>query len=141
MIAGLRRLFALQTRPNGNVAMARVLVIDDDAEMRSMLRQLLDEQGHDVIEARDGKRGSELYATHAIDVVITDIFMPDKDGLETIVDLRKQFPDAKIIAISGQLSRHNMLPVATALGACRTIAKPFQPQELIEAVWEVLSRD
>ena len=68
------------------------------------------------------------------DIVITDIYMPDKDGLEALMELRRDFPEVKVIAISGGVSKQNILQVASALGACRTLVKPFEPAELLQVV-------
>lgn len=118
--------------------MRSIVVIEDDAELRRMLQQLLAAAGYEVRTAEDGKQAGALYQTKAPDLVITDIYMPNKDGLEVIMDLRASFPQTKVIAISGQLTRKNMLPVALTLGAVRTLPKPFEPDELLQTVKEVL---
>ena len=81
--------------------MARILVIDDDNEVREMICTLLARQGHEVTQAADGQAGIHSYRNHPVDLIITDLFMPVKEGLETIVDLRREFPNLRIIAISG----------------------------------------
>lgn len=120
--------------------MASVLVIDDDEMVRSMLLRTLARGGHEAIGARDGLEGVALFRETPSDVVITDIFMPNKEGLATIMELRRAFPDIRIIAISGGGARASLdvLPVAEALGACRTLRKPFTPQEVLDLVREVL---
>jgi CheY-like chemotaxis protein len=81
--------------------MSRILLIDDDDQFRGMLRQALRPEGYEVVEARDGKEGLIRFRTAAIDLVITDILMPEQEGLQTIRELRAEFPAIKIIAISG----------------------------------------
>lgn len=120
--------------------MARILIIDDEAPVRNMLRQMLEKEGYEVAEAEDGKVGMRRYAEHPPDLVITDILMPEKEGIETILALRKADPGVKIIAISGggRTGRLDVLPVAKAFGALRTLAKPFTRDELLGAVRSVL---
>ena len=117
--------------------MRSILVIEDDSELRQMLQQILLAAGYEVRTAEDGKQAASLYQTRPPELVITDVYMPNKDGLEVIMELRASFPQTKIIAISGQLTKKNMLPVALTLGAARTLSKPFQPQELLQVVEEV----
>lgn len=121
--------------------MALILVIEDVDEVRSVLRRMLEAEGHEVVEAADGGTGIEQYRKKAADLVITDIIMPDKEGLETIRELRRDFPKVKIIAVSGggRIGPHDYLDLAERFGAQRTIKKPFDQKELIEAVNEVLS--
>ena len=118
--------------------MRSILVIEDDANLRLLLEQLLTAAGYNVRTAADGKQGASLCLATPPDLVITDIYMPNRDGLEVIMDLRQHCPQTRIIAISGQITTKNMLPAASTLGAARTLAKPFQPQELLAAVEEVL---
>jgi CheY-like chemotaxis protein len=119
--------------------MYRILVIDDDEDMRSLLQAML--RKYSVLQAANGREGMEVFRTHAPDLVITDLIMPEKEGIETIVELRREQPEAKIIAISGGggcLGR-DYLCFAQQLGVKRTLSKPFRPQELLQAVEEVLS--
>lgn len=118
--------------------MRSILVIEDNAEMRLMLQETLAQAGYEVRAAEDGRQATSLCRNKAPDLVITDIYMPNKDGLEMIMELRANFPRTKIIAISGQITHKNMLPVAATLGAIRTMAKPFQPAELLKVVEEIL---
>ena len=94
--------------------MARILIIDDDEQVRRYLRKILEAQGHEVVAASDGKLGIELCREEPTDLIITDIFMPEKEGLETIGELRRDYPDVKIIAISGGGRTGNLdfLPLA-----------------------------
>lgn len=120
--------------------MALILVIDDDERLRETARRILESRGHSVVEAEDGMDGLKAIAEQTPDLVITDIFMPGQDGIETIIALRKRFPGLKIIAISGGSSGGvlNILEDAEMLGATRSIPKPFTPRELIAAVSDVL---
>jgi len=120
--------------------MARILVIDDEPQIRSLLRQMLEREGHDVEDAADGKAGLQLFREHPADLVITDILMPEKEGLETIRELRRDFPDTPAIAISGggTFDPDLCLNLASKLGASEVIQKPFLKRELLEAVRRTL---
>lgn len=120
--------------------MATVLVIEDDEQIRLILRQVLEEEGYDVLEARDGIEGTRVYRERSPDLVITDMVMPEKDGIETIADLRSISPVAKIIAISGgdRLGPEPYLATAKGLGAANVFTKPFMIRELLEAVKRAL---
>lgn len=122
--------------------MAHILLIDDDPVMRTMIRETLEEAGHRVVEAPEGEKGIRLYRQRPVDVVITDIFMLGKEGLETIQELKRDFPDVKIIALSGGGVKENFdfLAMAEAFGALRTFKKPFSLKELLEAVAELLDQ-
>jgi DNA-binding NtrC family response regulator len=117
--------------------MARILVIDDDEQIRDLLLLTLERAGHEVVAAANGEEGTRLYRSQKQDLVITDILMPEKEGIMTIFELRHDFPDVKIIAISGGgqfgPSSH-YLEMAKHIGALLTIAKPFDSKELLEAV-------
>ena len=117
-----------------------MLLVDDDPDVRSVLRRVLESEGYRVDEAGDGRTATELYREHTPEVVITDIFMPEKDGLEVVRELRLLAPDAKIIAISGggDNVETRMLGAATLFGAQRTLFKPIRPRELLSAVEELL---
>ena len=117
--------------------MKRILVIDDDVQMRRMLRQLLERAEYEVIEAADGDTGIELHRHEPMDLIITDLIMPKKDGMETIIELKRDFPDVKIIAISGgsrAMDPKDYLHYATQHGVVHTLTKPFDPQEMLDAV-------
>ncbi len=116
--------------------MARILVFDDDPEMREAVRGILEEAGHEVEEAPDGEHGMQLYREQPSDIVITDIRMPQKTGNETIMELRSEFPYVKIIAMSGggTVGADLYMQVARKLGADFAITKPFAPDELLSAV-------
>jgi CheY-like chemotaxis protein len=123
--------------------MATILVIDDDAAMRRLMVRTLGTGAHTLFEAQNGQEGLQLVGRHKPDVVVTDILMPQKEGIETIREIRELAPDIRIIAVSGGGSAHNLmfLDIAKAFGADIALAKPFRPSQLLEAVEEVLRRD
>ncbi|HET6673737.1 MAG TPA: response regulator [Nitrospiraceae bacterium] len=117
--------------------MSSVLVVDDEDAVRRLIRETLGQAGYQVSEARDGKEGLLRYRQTPADLVIMDILMPDQDGLESILTLRREFPAAKIIAITGgsdMIGILNFLDVAKMLGARRTLQKPFDMNHLLDAV-------
>ncbi|HLJ20796.1 MAG TPA: response regulator [Stellaceae bacterium] len=121
--------------------MANILVIDDDEAMRRFVALALGRQGHAVAEAADGAEALKIMGERAIDLVITDLLMPETDGIETIMELRRLYPATKIIAISGggeYQSGKGFLRAAESLGADRTLMKPFQFQQLLPAVQALL---
>jgi len=122
--------------------MARILVIDDEAPVRDILRQILEREGHEVVDAPEGAIGLKLFYENPTDLIITDILMPEKEGIEIILELRKTAPGVKIIAISGggRTGKLDVLPIAKSFGALRTLAKPFERQELLAVVREVLGQ-
>lgn len=121
--------------------MPKVLIIEDRADIRSVLRRQLEPAGYEVREAEDGVQGLKQYEEEAADVVVLDLFMPVKDGLETIRDLRRYDPDAKIVAISGGGSHANMgmLQAAMHMGAAKALLKPIRREELLATLSEVLA--
>lgn len=128
--------------------MKRILVIEDDVQHRRMLKNLLEEAGYEVVEASDGEVGLRLYHQQPCHLVITDIFMPEKEGLETIRELKNQFPTVRIIAISGGGMRGNYagspgadtaLEAAKAFGADRTLLKPINIQPFLAMVDDLFS--
>ncbi len=120
--------------------MARILVIDDEELVRVSLRKILETAGHDVVEAPDGQEGLERYRENPTDVVITDIIMPHIEGLETIQTLKQEYPDVKIIAISGggAIDKNTLLTWAAKIGAQLVVAKPFKSKEIVDAVRRAL---
>lgn len=117
--------------------MPSVLVVDDQDQVRQLIRETLEQAGYEVEEACDGKEGLDRYRVRSTDLVIMDILMPDQDGLETIMTLRQEFPDIRIIAMTGgsdTVGIPNFLDVAKMLGARRTLQKPFELKVLLEAV-------
>ena len=122
-------------------AKTRVLIVDDDPSIRNFLQMLLEVEGYEVFSAIDGNDALAVQREHPAAIVVIDIFMPHAEGIETIVKLREEFPQAGIIVMSGGGARSGVdyLAVARELGAARTLKKPFGPQELIDAVLEVRS--
>lgn len=120
--------------------MAQILLIDDDDLLRGVVAKALAYAGHTVVQARDGQQGVELSRVTAADIVITDLVMPVQEGVETIVQLRREHPGLPIIAISGGVSNSDLyLEIAKKIGAKRVLPKPFTPQELIAVINEVLA--
>jgi DNA-binding response OmpR family regulator len=116
--------------------MADILLVDDDAELRLGLRLNLERFGHRVAEAGGGRDALEFFRTNAAEVVVTDLFMPDRDGFEIITEMNRKWPYLPIIAMSGggRLAPGINLRIAARLGAKRVLAKPFSVSELNEAV-------
>lgn len=123
--------------------MARILVIDDEADFRETLRATLEQAGHEVLEAGNGVEGIRMHRAESPELIITDIIMPEMEGIETILELRRHDPAAKIIAISGggRLRMTDFLSAARKLGAVTTLAKPFRRDQLLEAVQQSLTGD
>jgi CheY-like chemotaxis protein len=119
--------------------MSRILLVDDDPMVRDTLSRILQRAGHEVTTAQNGREGLKLYAEIAPEIVITDILMPDKEGIETITTLRKHSRTVPIIAISGggRISNADLLDYATTFGATRTLHKPILPEDLLRTVKEV----
>jgi len=117
--------------------MPSVLVVDDQDQVRQLIRETLEQAGYEVEEARDGKEGLDRYRARSTDLVIMDILMPDQDGLEAIMTLRREFPDTRVIAMTGgsdTIGVLNFLDVAKMLGARRTLQKPFELKVLLDTV-------
>lgn len=121
--------------------MPRILIIDDEKEIREMLRQKLEPEGYQVETAPNGKVGLRIQEEDPCDLVITDIFMPEKEGIETIRELRRDFPEVKIIAMTGgfRYGPEELLEAARMLGAHRTLSKPFKLKEMQQAIDELLA--
>ena len=117
----------------------RVLVVDDDPGIRNFLRMLLELEGYVVATVGNGLEALEAQRRDPAAIVLTDIFMPDVEGMETIVKLREEFPHAKIIVMSGggAYGGADYLALARELGAARSLKKPFAPQDLIDAMREI----
>ena len=118
----------------------RVLIIDDDEQIRVLLQQMMEWAGFDVMVAENGKVAMLKQSAHPADLVITDLIMPEQEGLETISRLKKEYPDIKIIAISGggRIGPEAYLPAALELGADKVFSKPFDVQEIVSTVRELL---
>ncbi|MBT6500704.1 MAG: response regulator [Deltaproteobacteria bacterium] len=120
--------------------MGRILIVDDDVDVLDMLGQTLEREGYEVVSAANGKEGVRLYREDPVDLVITDIIMPEKEGIETIMELKRAFPDVKIIAISGGglVDPEGYLSMAKQLGARYTFSKPVEREDLLKAVRELI---
>jgi DNA-binding response OmpR family regulator len=116
--------------------MAKILVIEDDVLVRNMVDKVLRHGGYDVVMAEDGVRGMNSFRSERPDLVLTDIIMPEREGIATIVEMRRECPDAKIIAMSGggRIGSADFLGMAKKLGANDIIPKPFLPQELLRRI-------
>ena len=120
--------------------MASILLVEDDDQLRAMLKLLLTSSGYEVWEAPNGTRVGDIYEQQRIDLIITDLVMPETEGLEVIMELRRRDPDVRIIAMSGgRLGRaEEYLKIAQKAGAQLTLSKPFGNEEFLEAVRSAL---
>ena len=121
--------------------MAKIIVIDDEPSILLMLKKMLEKAGHEVDIALNGSDGFELFEKFKPDLIITDIIMPQKDGLEVVLELRRKHPDLKIIAISGggRIHPEGYLPSAKHFGADLIFQKPLVQKELLQAVSNLLN--
>jgi DNA-binding response OmpR family regulator len=119
---------------------ARILVIDDDLQLRSLLRLMLEGAGHEVTEAANGAQGVRAFRRRPADVVLCDLIMPVQEGLETIRELKADFPAVCVVAMSGGCPGGglNFLPFAAKFGAAATLPKPFAMHELLGVVGNLL---
>ncbi len=123
-------------KPDGN-HMTNILIIDDEPQIRLVLRELFELEGYTVTEASNGSEGVALYHKKQTDLIITDLFMPDQEGLETIYKLKKEYPMIKIIAMSGGGGMgypQSHLESARLLGAIATFAKPVRRETLLKTI-------
>lgn len=121
--------------------MTRILIIEDERQVRDVLKQMLEKTGYEVDTAEDGRKGLERFRKHPAELVITDILMPNKNGLETIEELIGLNPELPIIAISGGGPGEKAqfaLDVAKMCGAVRVLAKPFSRKEILETITDLL---
>lgn len=123
--------------------MARILIIDDQPAIRTALRAILEREGHAVTEAVDGHVALRHFAGDPTDLVITDVFMPNMDGIEFLTRVKGAFPEARIVVMSGggSLSKEEVLADAGSLGALATLPKPFTSDELTHVVAQALAVD
>lgn len=123
--------------------MARILVVDDQRDMRQSVRRVLSRMGHEVVEAADGREALAALATPAIDLVVTDLNMPEMDGIELILSVTDRWPSMPIIAISGggMLPKELLLDNAAVLGALTTLPKPLDLEALQDAVAAALGEE
>ncbi len=120
--------------------MKTILLVDDDELFGDMLKKTLLHLGYTVLRARNGNEALQLYDPAVVDLVLTDLIMPDKEGIELILELRRAHPTVKFIAMSGggRNSPEDYLDIARRLGAVTTLTKPFQQDELVEALRKAL---
>lgn len=119
--------------------MPRILLIDDDATVREVIATALIYAGHAVVQADGGRQGAKIFRAEPTDLVITDLVMPDREGLETIMALARERPNVPIIAMSGGMRSPVYLALAAKLGAHRTLAKPFTADALLRVIDELLA--
>ncbi|NYZ12135.1 response regulator [Azospirillum sp. RWY-5-1] len=122
--------------------MPSALIIDDESMVRLALRQMLERQGFDILEASDGEEGLRLFATRPVELVVCDLIMPRSDGISTIMNIRRISSRVKIIAISGGGRSHalELLNVAEQMGADHILEKPFTRIQLLDAISHCLPR-
>ncbi len=119
--------------------MPRILIMEDDAQIQLMLKGALEDEGYEVRVTSNGKEGKQCWQKEPFDLVITDLFMPEKEGFETIRELRRESPNTKIIAISGGIRDYvDILEIAERLGANRTFGKPVSLPDFLKSVEEML---
>ena len=123
--------------------MAQILIIDDEEPIRIVFRDILERAGYEVEEAADGEQAIIVQRDNPADIIIADIIMPKKEGIETIMELRREFPGVPIIAISGggQIPAEECLYLARRSGAAYTFIKPVSPQELLSAITAIIATD
>lgn len=116
--------------------MPRILLLDDETQLRELLKEVLSAEGYDVIASGDGNLTRDASVVRDVDVVVTDVMMPNFDGLEVVRSVRRHAPNVKIIAMSGggRTVSQDFLPVAGKLGADRLLYKPFSPFDLVEEI-------
>ena len=122
--------------------MLRVLVIDDEAMVRKIVRKMLERSGHNVVEAENGKLGIEQLKSASFDLVITDIIMPQMEGIETLINVKRERPGTQVIAMSGggRTGNVDFLQTAQKLGAAAILHKPFTMNSLAGAVEEACGK-
>jgi len=134
-----------KTLPPGEegAEMRKILIIDDDEQILPMLAHAMELAGYAAVTALDGREGQRLLEKQHFDLVITDLIMPEREGMETITYIKKNFPAIKIIAISGggRIGPETYLPPALELGADRAFAKPFAIEDLTAAVRQLLGEE
>ncbi len=134
------RPFKLRTTTE--VSMARILLVDDDPLLRKVLKTVLDLQGHNVVALDDGRTALQVLSPGEFDLVITDLVMPEIDGLEFILRIRKNFSAIPILALSGGGRTRNMevLEQAGSFGANAVLPKPFRPEQFVQMVENLLRK-
>jgi CheY-like chemotaxis protein len=122
---------------------SHIHIVDDEALIRELFRRILETEGYKVTDSADGNAALDLCRKQPPELIITDLIMPDKEGIETIIELKRDFPDVKIIAISGggRITANEYLELAETFGANMTLSKPISRDELLTAVGAVLGSD
>ncbi len=120
--------------------MGKILIIDDESSIRKLLRAVFEKNGYEVIEAENGNQGIKVFKEQGADLIITDLVMPEKEGLETIREIIKSYPDTDIIAMSGGgvINPETYLKLAKKFGAKDAFCKPFDKNKLVARVKELL---
>jgi len=120
---------------------ARILLIDDDPDVLLAIEILLSHLGYTVETARNGSEGLKMFRANAPDLVLTDIIMPEQEGIETIIEMRRLQPNAKIVAMSGggPMNRDSLLAMTLKLGASDTLAKPYDDEQLARVIERVMA--
>lgn len=120
---------------------ARILIIDDEPALRDLFKALLEMHGHTVSIAQHGREAMAILGEHSFDIVMTDVLMPEQDGIETIVQIRGRWPGLRVLAMSGggHLDANYYLRVARSLGATSLLQKPFSADELLHAIRGLLT--
>jgi CheY-like chemotaxis protein len=119
----------------------RILVIDDDNDVRQLICRMISSEGYEALEASNGKEGMIIIRSDPkIDIVVTDLIMPEQEGLETIKELKRDFPQIKILAISGggKIDAQNYLAIAKGMGADLALSKPFVRQDFLNAIQKLM---
>ena len=114
-----------------------VLVVDDDRETREMIREWLTSSGYNLLCAENGKEGTKIFRRQRVDLVLLDVFMPEQDGIEVLMEMRRMAKAAKVVMMSGgggRMKVEHVLKLAGKLGATETLPKPFTPMELTQTV-------
>jgi DNA-binding response OmpR family regulator len=120
--------------------MTRILIIDDEAMIRNLLVRILEREGYETATASGGKDGIKNHRANPADLIITDLIMPGQEGIETIMELRRDFKDVKIIAMSGggKIDSETHLQIVKTMGDIETLAKPFDRKELLKTIQKLL---
>jgi CheY-like chemotaxis protein len=118
-------------------ATRKILVVDDDPGVRDVIRSMLESAGYSVLAAENGKEAMKILRSTRVDLILTDLVMPEQEGIETIKTLRREYPDLKVIAMSGAFGG-DYLRIASYLGAHATLPKPIQMRALLKLIEETL---
>lgn len=120
--------------------MTIIMVVDDEKQTRMMLRQMLERADYEVMEAENGYEAIRMFRENPADLIIMDIIMPKKEGIETIMEMKNEFPSVKIIAMSGggRIHPDSYLKIAGRLGALKTLSKPIHREVLLDSIHEIL---